>query len=435
MKESILAYFRSRSGEVRSKTVQADLPARYEAVAIGGRKPASARQSVRMGLVFFLLVFSCACEQKPPAAPPPPPKVTVNTPLRENVTDYLEFTGNTQAIKSVQLRARVEGYLDGVFFRDGDLVGKDQLLFLIQQNTFLARLRQAEGNVLTQKALLEHAKTEFARFSKLYQQKAAAETDVENWRFQRDTAQAALVSAEAQRDLAKLDLGYTWVTAPFAGRIDRRLVDPGNLVGAGGSTLLAELTQVDPLYVYFTGSETDVPPEVAKARQLKTGNSNGSREKLAIQVGLAGEEGYPHGGYLDFTSATVTPTTGTFLLRGVIPNPEGTILPGQFARIRVPTGGEKPALLIPQTAVGFDQLGSYVMIVDHDNKVERRSVKVGTQRKGYYIISDGLDGSESVIVKGLLRAAAGRQVTPERTPAPDTTGARQADNVSGKGGQ
>ncbi len=433
MKESILAYPLSSSGKVRSMARQA---ARSEAAAIGGRKPAfSSQRSLTMGFLFFLLVFCCACEQKPPAAPPPPPKVTVSTPLRENVTDYLEFTGNTQAVKSVQLRARVEGYLDGVFFRDGDLVGKDQLLFLIQQNTFLARLRQAEGNVLTQKALLEHAKTEFARFSKLYQQKAAAETDVENWRFQRDTAQAALVSAEAQRDLAKLDLGYTWVTAPFAGRIDRRLVDPGNLVGAGGSTLLAELTQVDPLYVYFTGSETDVPPEIAGTRQLKTGNSNGGREKLAIQVGFAGEEGYPHEGYLDFTSATVTPTTGTFLLRGVIPNPKGTILPGQFARIRVPTGGEKPALLVPQIAVGFDQLGSYVMIVDHENKVERRSVKVGSQRKGYYMISDGLDGSESVIVKGLLRAVPGRQVTPERAPQPGTTGAQQADNISGKGDQ
>lgn len=410
--------------------------ARCKAVAIHGRTPASsAQRSLTMGFLFFLLLFCCSCEQKPTAAPPPPPKVTVSNPLRENVTDYLEFTGNTQAVKSVQLRARVEGYLDGVFFRDGDLVGKDQLLFLIQQNTFLARLRQAEGNVLTQKALLEHAKTEFARFSKLYQQKAAAETDVENWRFQRDTAQAALLSAEAQRDLARLDLGYTWVTAPFAGRIDRRLVDPGNLVGSGGSTLLAELTQVDPLYVYFTGSETDVPPEIAGARQPRTGNSNGGREKLTIQVGFAGEEGYPHEGYLDFTSATVTTTTGTFLLRGVIPNPEGTILPGQFARIRAPIGGEKPALLVPQTAVGFDQLGSYIMIVGHENKVERRSVKVGTQRKGYYIISDGLDGSESVIVKGLLRAAPGRQVTPERAPQPGTTGAQQADNISGKGNQ
>ena len=182
-------------------------------------------------LLSLILLFSAGCTQKQQAAPPPPPKVTVSQPVHENVTDYLELNGNTQAINTVQLRARVEGYLDAVYFKDGDMVKKDQLLFLIQQNTYFAMLQQAEGNVLNQKALLEHAKTEFARFTKLYEQKAAADTDVENWRNQRDTAQAGLISAEAQRDLAKLNLGYTWVVAPFTGRIDRRLVDPGNLVG------------------------------------------------------------------------------------------------------------------------------------------------------------------------------------------------------------
>ena len=183
------------------------------------------------GLLCMVLLLAAACEKKAVFAPPPP-KVTASQPVRQNVTDYLELTGNTQAVNTVQLVARVEGYLEKVLFRDGEMVKKDQLLFLIQQNTYFAQLQQAEGNVLTQKALLDHAKTEFARYTNLYNQKAASDTDVENWRYQRDSAQAALLTAEAQRDLARLKLGYTSVTAPFDGRIDRRLVDPGNLVGS-----------------------------------------------------------------------------------------------------------------------------------------------------------------------------------------------------------
>src|SRR5208283_4768748 len=211
---------------------------------------------------------------------------------------------------TVQLRARVEGYLDSVYFKDGDIVKKDQLLFLIQQNTYFAALQQADGNVLNQKSLLEHAKTEFARYTKLFEQKAAADTDVENWRYQRDAAQAGLLSAEAQRDLAKLNLTYTWVVAPFTGRIDRRLVDPGNLVGSGSSTVLAELTQIDPLYVYFNIAETDIPPYMWDARtaSLKSSKSAAKPEQtpvFPVFMSLGNEEGYPHDGYIDFSSSTV----------------------------------------------------------------------------------------------------------------------------------
>ena len=244
---------------------------RLRKVPVGCRDASPSLPAPRFLLLascFLILLFPAGCNQeKQSAKPPSPPKVTVSQPTQENIVDYLEFSGNTQAVNTVQLRARVEGYLDGVYFKDGDIVKKDQLLFLIQQNTYFAQLQQAEGSVQNQKALLEHAKTEFARFSKLFEQKAAADTDVENWRNQRDTAQAGLLSAEAQRDLAKLNLGYTWVVAPFTGRIDRRLVDPGNLVGsAGSSTVLAELTQIDPLYLYFNIAETVTPPYILDAR-------------------------------------------------------------------------------------------------------------------------------------------------------------------------
>jgi RND family efflux transporter MFP subunit len=374
------------------------------------------KKTAAAALLGLTLLFPAGCTQKQQAAPPPPPKVTVRQPVRENVTDYLELNGNTQAINTIQLRARVEGYLDAVYFRDGDIVKKDQLLFLIQQNTYFAMLQQADGNVLNEKSLLEHAKTEFARFSKLYEQKAAADTDVENWRNQRDTAQAGLISAEAQRDLAKLNLGYTWVVAPFTGRIDRRLVDPGNLVGSGSSTVLAELTQIDPLYVYFTIAETDIPPDLrdVKPAWQKSSKSAAKAEKFPVFLSLANEAGYPHEGYLDFSSSTINASTGTLLVRGVFPNPDGTMRPGQYARVRLPVGKEKSAILVPEAAVSYDQLGNYVLIVNENNIVERRNVKTGAQKDHSYVIEDGLTGDEWVVTVGVLKAVPGKPVTPER---------------------
>lgn len=364
-----------------------------------------------LAMVAFVLLLP-ACEKKQAQAPPPPaPKVTVDTPVRQNVTDYIDLTGTTQAINTVQLRARVEGYLEDVLFKDGDLVKSGQPLFVIQQNTYQSRLQQAEGSVLTQKANLEHATIEFARYSSLFKQKAAAETDVENWRYQRDTAQAALISAEAQRDLAKIDLSYTRVYSPFNGRIDRSLKDPGNLVGSGESTVLAEISEIDPLYVYFNLSETDL----ARLRQA-TGieRVSSSSETLPVFLGIAGEQGYPHRGHMDFASTSINPTTGTLLLRGIFPNTDGKMLPGQFARIRIPVGIERSALLIPRTAIGYDQLGTYVLIVNEHNTVERRNVKEGPAKDNLLVIEEGLKGDEVVIVKGLLKAAPGRRVTPER---------------------
>jgi RND family efflux transporter MFP subunit len=377
----------------------------------------AAGAALMFGLILF---FSAGCEQKKVQAPPPPPKVTVSQPVRESVTDYLELNGNTQAINTVQLTARVEGYLDGVYFKDGDIVKKDQLLFLIQQNTYFAMLQQAEGNVLNQKALLEHAKTEFARYAKLYEQKAAADTDVTNWRNQLDTAKAGLISAEAQRDLAKLNLGYTWVTAPFTGRMDRRLVDPGNLVGSGGtSTVLAQLTQIDPLYVYFTVAETVIPPDLRDLRPAwqKSSKSATKAEKFPVFLSLTNEVGYPHEGYLDFTASTVTSSTGTLLVRGVFPNPEGRMRPGEYAKVRLPIGKEKSAVLVPESAVSYDQLGNFVLIVNENNIVERRNVKTGSQEDHLYVIEEGLTGDEWVVTVGLLKAVPGKPVTPERASA------------------
>jgi len=361
----------------------------------------------------FLILWA-ACEEKTAYTPPPPPKVTVVQPVRQSVTDYLELTGNTQAVNTVQLRARVEGYLERVLFQDGQPVKKGELLFLIQEDTYRAQLQQAEGQVLLQQALLEYAEIELARYANLSKEKAASQTDVDNYRNQRNTARANLMTAQASRDLAKLNLSYTRVTAPFDGRIDRRLVDPGNLVGSGQSNVLAEFSQIHPIYVYFTISDSDL----ARFRA----NVRGARgqiypENWPVWAGFTKEEGYPHQGRLDFAATSLSATTGTLLLRGVLPNPEGKILPGLFARVRLPLELEKPALLVPQEAVDQDQLGAHVLVVDEKNLVKRQSVKAGARVDHLQVIEEGLAGNEWVIVKGHLRAAVGKQVTPEREGA------------------
>jgi RND family efflux transporter MFP subunit len=366
-------------------------------------------------LLGAMLILAAGCEDRNTYAPPPPPEVTVSQPAREKVAGFLEFTGNTQAINTVQLTARVQGYLEKVLFNDGDRVKRGQLLFLIEQEQYQARLQQAEAQIQQVKAQLDHAETELARFSGLVRQNAAAQTDVDNWRFQRDSAKASLLAAEANRDLARLELGYTQIRAPFDGRIDRRLRDPGNLVGAGENTVLAQINQIDPIYVYFTISEMELLHRIRA-----TGVSPGEAETLNIPVylGLADEDGYPHRGRLDFTGIALTPTTGTLLLRGIFANTDGKILPGLYGRVRVQKlNSERMAVLVPQTALGYDQLGNYVLVVNDRNVVERRGVKSGAQAGDRTVIEEGLRGEEWVVVTGLLRAIPGAKVTPVRKPA------------------
>jgi RND family efflux transporter MFP subunit len=373
------------------------------------------RKKSHLGLPVWLIVpvlflFVSGCREKPKQQPPPPPKVTVAQPVQRMVSDDLEVPGNTQAIYTVQLVARVAGYLEKVLFQDGQIVKKGQPLFLIQQNTYQDNLQQAEAAVLQFRANLVYAQAQWERYSKLVLEKAGSQSDVDNWRFQRDQAQANLRSAEAQVSLAQLNLSYTDVRAPFDGRMDRRLKDPGNLVGAGENTVLASINQIDPMYLYFNIADVDL------ARLLKSSHGIpgvAAPQKWPVFAGLPNEEGYPHRGYLDFAAISLTTTTGTLLMRGILPNANGQILAGLFARVRVPIE-QRTALVVPEVAIGHDQQGSYVFVVNEKNVVERRSVKTGPTVDSLRAIDEGLKGTEWVIVKGLVKTGPGRQVTPEQ---------------------
>ena len=363
--------------------------------------------------LIFVTLAGLGCRADPGSSTPVPTTVSVAKPTIQGVTEYLSFSGNTAASDSVTLVARVEGYLDKVHFKDGAPVKGGDLLFTIQQDQYKAQLQQANAQVAAQEAALAHAKEELARYTGLFKEEAAAQTQVDHWRYERDSAAAALLSAQAQVELAKLNLGYTQIKAPFDGRIGRHLVDPGNVVGAAGvRTSLAEIERIDPLYVYFTVNERDLLRVIEHRKQ--TSAPPIAERQIPVFFGLSNEEGYPHEGRVDFASISVAPTTGTLQARGIFRNPDRSVLPGLFVRVRVPALEKKDALLVPGDAVSFDQQGEYVLVVNDKNIVERRSVKTGSQVGGMLVIADGLKPADRVIVEGILQAIPGRAVKPQQ---------------------
>lgn len=363
-------------------------------------------------MIGSLALLLAACDSGNSYKPPPPPNVTVSHPQRDQVIDAIEFTGNTQAFYTVQLRARVDGYLEKVLFKEGDIVDEGKTLFLIQQQSYIAKVKEAEANLLSAKAKLMHSETEFTRYTSLMKEEAAAQTDVDHWHYERDSNRAAVMANEAQLDIAKLNLSYTTVKAPFRGKVSRRYADPGNVVGHGEETVLAEINKIDPLYVYFTISERDL----LKIRQTMEKSDVDRRANpspnMPIHVGLANEEGYPHEALLDYADIQIDPSTGTMQLRATLPNSDLKLLPGLFVRIRAEKPGVHEGVLVPEDAVAFDQAGAYVLIVDEQGVASRRGVELGALDHKRYEVTTGLTDDEWVIVNGQMRAIPGKKVSP-----------------------
>lgn len=358
-----------------------------------------------------LLAFGCQPAPTKPAFQPP--EVTVATPEVRDVVEDAYFTGKTSSTDTVELRARVQGFLETAAFKDGDLVKKDQVLFTIEREPFEATLAAAEAKKQQSEARLKLAEANLARADQLVDSKAITVEEYQTRVAERDAATAQIAYDDADIRQARINLDYTVIHSPINGRVSRREVDPGNLVGAGESTLLATVVGMDPMYVYFDVSEKvvmDLIRWIAEHGQKSLGESHVAR------VQLPGEEGYPHEGQLDYLDNRVDPATGTAVARAVFSNSDRLLYPGVYAQVRVPGQTIKNAVLIEEQAIGTDLDGKYLLVVRPDNIVERRRVTLGPKSDTKLVVLKGLEPAERYIVVGLQKARPGQPVHPIEAP-------------------
>ena len=360
------------------------------------------------GAIGLALAIS-GCKKANQYAPPPPPKVSVAKPVEQKITRYLDATGNTAAVASVDLVARIQGFLQGISYTDGAEVKTGDILFTIEPLPYQAKLQQAQAAEASAQATLNNAQINFARQQSLQRGAVASVQNLDDARAQRDTAQANLVQAQASTKLAAIDYGYTRVLAPFDGRVSAHLVSIGDLVGSQ-PTKLATIVQMQPIYVTFSVSEQVVIR--IRANLARQGKPGVGLQTIPVEIGLQGETGYPHRGHMDYVSPTVDASTGTLLARGLLDNADGTLLPGYFARVRVPLDTNVSALMVPDAAMGADQGGRYLLVVGKDNVVAQKHVTTGPIEGSLRVIESGLQPDNLVVIDGLQRAVPGQKVEP-----------------------
>jgi RND family efflux transporter MFP subunit len=327
------------------------------------------------------------------------------------VTRYLDATGNTAPFNTVDLVARVQGVLQSINYRDGEFVKAGTTLFTIEPDTYKFKLEQAQAAEAGARASLRQAEADYKRQADLVARQAVSQATLDTSTSNRDNAQANLQQAEANTRIAAVNYGYTSVVAPFDGFVSAHLVSVGELVGAASPTQLATIVQLDPIYVNFNVNERDVLRVRAEAR--RRGLTVNDIRQLPIEVGLQTEDGYPHKGKLDYVAPTVNLSTGTLAVRGMLANADRILLPGFFVRVRVPVDQQQGALLVPNVALGSDQAGRYVLVVNNENVVEQRKVETGPVEGELRLIESGLKPDDRVVVAGLLRAIPGEKVDPQ----------------------
>ena len=372
------------------------------------------RLRVRSLGLSLVVVIAAGCNQKAARKEPPAPSVTVAPVEQKEIVEWDEFTGRIEPVESVEVRPRVSGYIQAVRFQSGQLVKKGEALFLIDPRWHKAAFDQRHAELEQAKAHLENARREADRTTQLLANKAISveEADARQSRWQE--AKAALLAAQAALDSAQLDLRYTQIRAPIDGRVSRALLTEGNYVSglAGGASLLTTLVSVDPVYVHADIDEHSLLKfdALARAKKLET-DSDG---KIPVELQLSDELDFPHRGYVESFNNRVDPNTGSILLRAVVPNTDGRMVPGLFARIRLPMSERHSALLVEERAIGTDQAQKYVLTLTKTNTVAYQSVNLGPAIEGKRIVRSGLRGTEEIVVNGLQRVRPGMPVVPQQ---------------------
>src|SRR6266516_6799234 len=359
--------------------------------------------------VFAIGSLMDGCGRHPSQIAPPPPVVTVIQPVEREVVEWDEYTGRLESPETVDVRARVSGYLDKVHFKDGARVKTGDLLFTIDRRPYKAELDRAAADYQRAQSQTELAKNDADRAQKLILTKAISTEDYDTKVKTYTPAQAAEKSAKATLDLATLNWEFTEIHAPIAGRISRALVTEGNLISGGvsgaGATLLTTIVSLDPLYLYGDADERSILKYLQLRREGKRVSARD--EQIPAEMELADETGFPHKGHMDFVDNRIDPTTGTMRARGVFTNADHGLSPGFFARIRIPGSGKYKALLLPDRALGSDQAQKFVYVVNAEKKVEFRPIKIGPMIDGLRVVKEGLKPGEQIIVEGLLRVRPG----------------------------
>lgn len=385
-----------------------------------GLPDGGARRILGLAVAAALALVPGACRKAPP--PPPPPEVTVATPVRREVADWDEFSGHFESVDAVEVRPRVAGYLQRVAFAEGADVRRGDVLFVIDQRPYTAEVAKAEAELERARTQEKLAEMELDRARRLVNTQAISREELDARASSRAEGAAAVRGAEAALRTARLNLEWTTVRAPIAGRVGRAEVTTGNLVQAGPptATLLTTIVSLDPIYVYFDSDEQAYLKYLGALRGVDHASAAGGAGRRPVHVGLAGETGFPHEGTLDFVDNRLDRAAGTIRVRAVLPNAKRTFAPGLFARVRLASDERHPATLIQDQAVGTDQDRKFVLVLKPDSTLEYRAVTLGRVVDGLRVVQSGLRDGEEVVVNGQLRVRPGMKVIPKRgamTPA------------------
>lgn len=367
-------------------------------------------------LLLSLALTLGACRQPAASGPAEAPTVTVALPIPKHLTEWDEFTGRLAAVASVEVRARVSGYLQSTHFKEGTEVKEGDLLFVIDPRRYEAELARAKAEVSKAQAALELAEAEAGRAAQLVKTRAISQEEADVKVKGQSQALATLQAAQASVEAARLEVEWTRVTAPISGRIARKQVTEGNLVTGGPSnaTVLTTIVALDPIYCYFDVDERSA----LKYRELaRTGKRTSALfTKIPAEMGLANQEGFPHKGEIDFVDNEISATTGSIRARGVFENKDRLMAPGFFARVRFPGSGDYDALLIRDAALASDQGRTFVWVVGADGKAVQRTISIGQLQDGLRIVRDGLQPTDRVVINGLMAVRNGAPVKAEEVP-------------------